>query len=105
MNRFLWYLNPRANLTLKLLSDKRAIAYTAFSMLARYIENKTFALTEANLVLLLYLTRLRNAVLYTSTWDYFLHDWGGEEGGFRYVVPENRYVVGQTRPYRIYYVR
>ncbi|MEQ9486200.1 hypothetical protein [Coleofasciculus sp. F4-SAH-05] len=36
--------------------------YTAFSMLVRYIENKTFALTEANLVLLLYLTRLRNAV-------------------------------------------
>jgi len=34
----------------------------AFSMLVRYIENKTFALTEANLVLLLYLTRLRNAV-------------------------------------------
>jgi len=31
-------------------------------MLVRYIENKTFALTEANLVLLLYLTRLRNAV-------------------------------------------
>ena len=31
-------------------------------MLVRYIENKTFALTEANLVLLLYLTRPRNAV-------------------------------------------
>ena len=31
-------------------------------MLVRYIENKTFALTEANIVLLLYLTRLRNAV-------------------------------------------
>jgi len=38
------------------------IIYTAFSMLVRYIENKNFALTEANLVLLLYLTRPRNAV-------------------------------------------
>ena len=39
---------------------------TAFSMLVRYIENKTFALTEANLVLLLHLTRLRNAVMTTD---------------------------------------
>jgi hypothetical protein len=78
-NGYKYYLfDPTFNITFRHRNTGKYVTfteminlYTAFSMLVRYIENKTFALTEANLVLLLYLTRLRNAVRIAKQINYW----------------------------------